>query len=121
MGRSALSILNHVEVHAVGESPTQERERIYQEYKNLFREEHGVFKNYEHKIKISADVPPKVQKQRPVPAPLEERLKQEIERMIQEDVIEEATGALWISPVQIVYKGNRGIESVLMSGKQIKQ
>ena len=26
--------------------------------------------------------------------------------MIQDDVIEEATGASWISPVQIVYKGN---------------
>ena len=106
LGRNALSTLNLVEVHAVGESPTQERERIYKEYKNLFKEELGDFKNYEYKIKINSDVPPKVQKQRPVPAPVEERLKQEIERMIQDDVIEEVTGASWISPVQIVYKGN---------------
>ena len=35
-----------------------------------------------------------------------QRLKEEIERMIHEDVIEEATGALWVSPVHIVYKGN---------------
>ncbi|XP_022780500.1 uncharacterized protein K02A2.6-like [Stylophora pistillata] len=49
---------------------------------------------------------PRYKKQRPVPAPLEERLKQEIERIIQEQVIEEAAGASWISPVQIVYKGN---------------
>ena len=87
LGRSALSTLNLVEVHAVGESPIQERERIYQEYKNLFKEELGDFKNYEYKIKINSDVPPKVQKQRPVPAPVEERLKQEIERMIQDDVM----------------------------------
>lgn len=106
MGRSALSTLNLVKIHAVGESPTKAREKIYQEYENLFKEELGDFKNYEYKIKINSDVPPKVQKQRPVPAPLEERLKQEIERMIQEDVMEEATGASWISPVQIVYKGN---------------
>lgn len=33
-------------------------------------------------------------------------MKQEIERMIQKDVIEEAAGASWVSPVQIVYKGN---------------
>ena len=106
LGRSALSTLNLVKIHAVGESPTKAREKIYQEYENLFKEELGDFKNYEYKIKINSDVPPKVQKQRPVPAPLEDRLKQEIERMIQEDVIEEATGASWISPVQIVYKGN---------------
>ena len=40
---------------------------------------------------------PKVQRQQP-----ESRLKEEIERMIHEDVIEEASGASWVSPVHIV-------------------
>ena len=106
MRRSALSTFKLVRIHAVGEIPTHEREKIYQEYKNLFKEELGDFKNYEYKIKINPEVPPKVQKQRPVPAPVENRLKQEIKRMIDEDVIEEATGASWISPVRIVYKVN---------------
>ena len=77
LGRSALSTFNLVRIHAVGESPTHEREKIYREYKNLFKEELGDFKNYEYKIKINPEVPPKVQKQRPVPAPVENRLKQE--------------------------------------------
>lgn len=106
MGRSALASLDLVRIHAVGESPTQERGRIYQEYEQLFKEELGDFKNYEYKIRINPDVVPKAQKQRPIPAPLEERLRQEIERMIREDVIEEAIGTSWVSPVQIVYKGN---------------
>lgn len=34
------------------------------------------------------------------------KLKEEIQRMIHEEMIEEATGASWVSPVHIVYKGN---------------
>ena len=40
--------------------------------------------------------PPKVQRQRSVSAPLESKLKEEIERIIHEDVIEEASAASWV-------------------------
>ena len=62
-----------------------------------------VFKKYEIDIKVNKEVFPKVQRQRSVPAPLESRLKQEIERMIHKDVIEEER-ASWDSPVHIVSK-----------------
>ena len=41
-----------------------------------------------------------------MPAPLELRLKEETERMTKEDVIEEASGASWVSAIHVVYKGN---------------
>ena len=106
MGRSAIQALNLVKIYAVGDGPSNERECILQEYADVFKEELGVFKSYEYDIKVNKEVPPKVQQQRPVPAPLESRIKEEIKRMIHEDVIEEATGASWVSPVHIVYKGN---------------
>ena len=59
MGRSALASLDLVRIHAVGESPTQERGGIYQEYEQLLKEELGDFKNYEYKIRINPDVVPK--------------------------------------------------------------
>ena len=40
--------------------------------------------------------PPKFQRQRSVPAPLESRLKEDIERIIHDDVIEEASVASWV-------------------------
>lgn len=67
-----------------------------------------VFKKYEIYIKVNncKEVLQKVQRQRPVPAPLESRLKPEIEKMIHEGVIEQASRFSWVSPVQIVYKRN---------------
>ena len=50
-----------------------------------------MFKSYEYDIKVNKEVPPKVQRQRQVPAPLESKIKEEIKRMIHENVIEEAT------------------------------
>ena len=105
-GRSAIQALNLVKIHAVGEGPFNQKKHILQEYADVFKEELGVFKDYEYDIKVNNEVPPKVQRQRPVPAPLELRLKEEIERVIKEDVIEEASGASWVSPVHVVYKGN---------------
>lgn len=106
LGRSAIQALNLVKIHAVGEGPVKERESILQEFEDIFQEELGVFNDYEYDIKVNKEVPPKVQRQRPVPAPLESRLKEEIERMIREDVIEQASGSSWVSPVHIVYKEN---------------
>ena len=106
LGRSAIQALNLVKIHAVGEGLSDERDSILQEFEDIFKEELGLFKDYEYKIRINKNVPPVVQRQRPIPATLESKLKEEIERMIQEDVIEEATGASWVSPVHVVYKGN---------------
>ena len=106
LGRSAIQALNLVKIYAAGDGSSKERECILQEYTDVFKEELGVFKSYEYDIKVNKEVPPKVQGQRPVPAPLESKIKEEIERMIHVDLIEEATGASWVSQVHIVYKGN---------------
>lgn len=106
LGRSAIQALNLIKIHAVGEEQGTQKEVILQDYEDVFSEELGEFKDYEYEIMVDKDVPPKAQRQRPVPAMIESKLKAEIERMLKEDVIEEATGTSWISPVHIVYKGN---------------
>ena len=78
LGRSAIQALNLVNIYAVGDRPSNERECILQEYTDVFKEELGVFNNYEYDIKVNKEVPPKVQRQRPVPAPLESRLKKKL-------------------------------------------
>ena len=55
--------------------PSIERECILQEYVDVFKEELRVFKSCEYDIKVNKEVPPKVQRQRPVPAPLESKIK----------------------------------------------
>ena len=71
LARSAIQALNLVKIHAVGDAPSNERECILQEYAEVLKEELGVFKSYEYDIKVNKEVPPKVRRQRPVPAPLE--------------------------------------------------
>ena len=83
---SAIHALNLVKIYAVVNGRANERECIFQEYADVFKEELGVFKNYRYDIKVNKEVPPIVQTQRPVPAPLESRIKEGIERMICEDV-----------------------------------
>ena len=84
--RSATHALNLIKIYAVGNGPANERECILQEYADVFKEELGVFKNYKYDIKVNKEVPPKVQRQRPVPAPLESRIKEDIGTIIHEEV-----------------------------------
>ena len=84
--RSATHTLNLIKIYAVCNGPANERECILQEYADVFKEELGVFKNYRYDIKVNKEVPPKVQRQRPVPAPLESRIKVDIETIIHEEV-----------------------------------
>ena len=58
----------------VEDGPSNERECILQEYADVFKEELELFKNYEYDIIVNKEVPPKVQRQRPVPASLKSRL-----------------------------------------------
>ena len=75
LGRSAIQALNLVKIYAVGDRSSNERECVLREYADVFKEELGLFKNYEYDIKVNKEVTPKVQRQRPVPAPLESRLR----------------------------------------------
>ena len=51
----------------VDDGPSNERECILQEYADVFKKELELFKNHEYDIIVNKEVPPKVQRQRPVP------------------------------------------------------
>jgi len=74
LGRSAIQALNLIKIHAVGEEQGTQKEVILQDYEDVFIEELGEFKDYEYEIMVDKDVPPKAQRQRPVPAMIESKL-----------------------------------------------
>ena len=55
-GRTAIQALNLVKIHAVGEGPFNQKEQILQEYADVFKEERGVFEDYEYNIKVNNEV-----------------------------------------------------------------
>ena len=71
LGRSAIRTLHLVKISAVGDGPSNDEGMHLQEYADVFKEELGAVKNYYYDIKVNKEGPPKVQRQRPVPAPLE--------------------------------------------------
>ena len=75
--RSAIKALNLEKIYAVGDGPSIDRECILQcsEYTGVFKEQLGVFISFEYDIIVNKEEPPKVQRQRRVPGPLEKKNK----------------------------------------------
>jgi hypothetical protein len=85
-----------------------EIEKYRHKYPNLFKAKVGRFKGDPVKLEI-AQMTPVQQKLRPVAAHLRGLVKQEIKRMIEDDIIEPCSGNSWLSPVVVVDKEDGSI------------
>ena len=65
-----------------------DKQQLINKYPSLFNDL-GKFKNHEVKLHIDSSVRPVVQKQRMIPYYLRERMQRELDKMVDDDVIEE--------------------------------
>ncbi|XP_064468936.1 uncharacterized protein K02A2.6-like [Ornithodoros turicata] len=80
------------------------KENILSKYPKLFTGL-GELREFEVQLHIDPTVPPVAQKARPLPFHIREAVEKEIDRLIQLDVIEKATGpTTWVSPIVVVPK-----------------
>ncbi|XP_064483033.1 uncharacterized protein K02A2.6-like [Ornithodoros turicata] len=80
------------------------KENILSKYPKLFTGL-GELRGFEVQLHIDPTVPPVAQKARPLPFHIREAVEKEIDRLIQLDVIEKATGpTTWVSPIVVVPK-----------------
>ena len=68
----------------------------------------GKIKGFQTKLHIDDKVPPSAQRERRIPFALREKVKCELERLEQEDIIEDVTSepTPWLSPLVVVPKAN---------------
>lgn len=64
----------------------------------------GKVKGYVHKVKLKADARPLIQKRRPLPLAVREKVRNELVRLETEDVIERIDSSEWVSPIVVVNK-----------------
>ena len=90
-------------------------ENIYTKYKDRF-EGIGKMKGTTVTININKEIKPVAQKPRRTPFHLRDKIEEEMERLKQMDIIEDAVGPTpWISPLVIVHKPNGDIRVCLDS------
>ncbi|XP_031328872.1 uncharacterized protein K02A2.6-like [Photinus pyralis] len=96
------------------EHPEQlQLERLLSQYGGLFENRIGTIRGPSARIHISEDVRPKAFRARPVPIALREQVNAEIERLVNEGVLElvdtTITSISWASPIVVVVKSNGAV------------
>ena len=70
----------------------------------------GKLKNFQLNIPINTEVQPIAQKCRQVPIPLQKRVKEQIDKLLEEDIIEKVNGPVsWLSPIVPIMKSNNAV------------
>ena len=107
LGRNWLKLirLNWPEIKKV----SLELDTLLSKYKNLFKEELGTVQNYQVKLHVKSEAPPKFCKARAVPHALKEPIERELERLEHLKIIEKANHSEWAAPVVPVLKPDGNI------------
>ena len=77
---------------------------LLSKYKNLFKDELGTVQNYQVKLYVKPEAPPRFRKARAVPYALKEPIEQELERLEHLKIIEKVNHSEWAAPVVPVLK-----------------
>ncbi|PIK48057.1 hypothetical protein BSL78_15069 [Apostichopus japonicus] len=80
---------------------------IASKFQDLFTDDLGVIKGFQHKIKLSADAKPVQQSLRRIPFAVRDMVTQELANLEAQGVIEKVHGATdWVSPIVVAWKKN---------------
>lgn len=81
----------------------------FNHFEHLFTPGLGLVHGVTHQVRIRPEVSPQRLKLRRLPLTLREPVKQEIENLLRQDVIERVSASEWVSPIVVVRKQNGAI------------
>ena len=85
---------------------TTQRDRLLSKYDEVFRDKPGEINTFEATLHLKESAVPKFCKARTVPFALKEAIKQELNRLEQDSIIEKVTYSPWAAPIVPVPKGD---------------
>jgi len=91
-------------IHQLHNTPLQE---IFESHQELFRDELGTLRGYKAKIFVDANVKPRYCKARTVPYSMRSLVEKELDRLIQEGILEPVQFANWAAPIVPVLKSDK--------------
>lgn len=103
------------EITTISNEHKQKLLQIFEHHKNVFREEPGRIRGYEHELLVY-DNTPFFQKGWPIPIAYQERVEEEIRKMVRFGVIERANGQ-YINPLVTIIKKDQSVRLCLDARK----
>ena len=113
LGRNWLDhiVLDWKEIHLIRNAPLQ---AVLEKHKVVFEEQLGKLKGFEAKILVDPEATPRFCKARSVPLAMREKVEEELQRLVQEGVLEPVEFASWAAPTVTVLKADK--KSVRLCG-----
>ena len=108
LGRNWMKALQYFvpQLHAVAVSESAELKPIMHEFPSLFTPELGKFTGPPVNIPVQDNAQPIFKKARMVPLALRERVDKELQRLVDQDILEPVLYSNWATPVVVVNKAN---------------
>lgn len=82
---------------------------LLKNFKEVFEKKVGTVKNFVCDLKLKPDAKPCFVKARPVPLALQDRVEKELEKLVEEGIIEKVDASHWATPIVPVVKPNESI------------
>jgi hypothetical protein len=84
-------------------------EKLSEEYSDIFAEEFGFLKDFQTEIYVQNDATPIYCRPRPIPFALKERVKKEIDRLVEAKIYTPVTSSEWATPIVPVLKADGSV------------
>ncbi|XP_046565949.1 uncharacterized protein K02A2.6-like [Haliotis rubra] len=97
------------QIRKVPKEAKEKLQDILQDHAEVFKNELGTLKNVKARIEVEEDTTPKYVKARPVPYSLRQKVDDEIDRLVKENILEPIDCSEWATPIVPVVKKNGSV------------
>ncbi|XP_064477798.1 uncharacterized protein K02A2.6-like [Ornithodoros turicata] len=87
-------------------APPVMSKELQQEFQHLFTDGLGLARGYIHKVKLCDNVKPVQAKLRRLPFSVRDEVSRELQRLLDDDVVERVDASEWVSPIVVAKKKN---------------
>ena len=94
-------------IHQINDAVQQQLSRLLQKYQTVFREQLGVLKGFQAHILVDPAAQPVFCRARSVPYSIWVNIEEELDRLVQEGILEPVQYSDWAAPIVTVVKADK--------------